>query len=75
MTISKLDTNNIKQSKSSKEDAVTPRVKQLTKIDYAVGVDKENINSSEKSSKLKREKKKRNTRGKKQKKSKLNNLI
>ena len=45
----------------------------MTKIDYAVGVDKENINSSERSS-LKTEKKKR-TKGKKQKKTKLNNYL
>ena len=45
----------------------------MTKIDYAVGVDKENINSTERSS-LKTEKKKR-TKGKKQKKTKLNNYL
>lgn len=70
---SKLDSQHKKQSKLSKEDAITPRVKQIAKIDYAAGVDKENINSSERSS-LKTEKKKR-TKGKKQKKTKLNNYL
>ena len=73
MNNSKLDTLNKKQSKLTKEDAITPRVKQMTKIDYAVGVDKENINSPERSS-LKTEKKKR-TKGKKPKKAKLNNYL